>query len=123
MPVERLSVVEKPERQRQTESPTSVDPFPLSPEPQTTTETSNAPASGEQTLLLLSQTMAVLAAIAGLTSARLLLLLVVCGAFYLATIAANTQSNASIAVLVVYAVLIVLPLVWLDSTVRRRPPG
>jgi hypothetical protein len=70
---------------------------------------------------LLAQTLGVIAAIAGLTATRLLLLLAVSGAFYLATIAARSQSNASLFVMVAYAVLIVLPLVWLDST--KRGPG
>jgi hypothetical protein len=69
---------------------------------------------------LLAQTLGVIAAIAGLTATRVLLLLAVIGAFYLATIAANTQSNPSLYVLIAYAVLIVLPLVWLDSN-KRRP--
>lgn len=71
------------------------------------------------TQALMVQTLGVIAAIAGLTAVRLLLLLAVGGAFYLATVAASTQSNASLFVLVAYAVLIVLPLVWLDS--GRRP--
>jgi hypothetical protein len=76
------------------------------------------PASDNSALL--AQTLGVIAAIAGLTATRLLLLLAVCGAFYLATIAASTQSNASLFVLVAYAVLIVLPLVWLDSNKRGQ---
>lgn len=119
MPTERLRVVpvEKPERSKQTESPMAAEPSDpiaqMAPPP--------PPIPERDAHALLSQTLGVIAAIAGLTAARLLLLLAVCGAFYLATIAANTQSNASLFVLVAYSVLIVLPLVWLDST--KRGPG
>lgn len=66
----------------------------------------------------MAQTLGIIAGIAGLTATRVLLLLAVSGAFYLATVAANTQSYPSLAVLIAYAVLIVLPLVWLDSHKR-----
>lgn len=79
--------------------------------PTTTDQPSNAHA-------ILSQTLSVIAAIAGLTAVRLLLLLSVIGAFYLATIAASNQSNASLFVMIAYSVLTVLPLVWLES--RKR---
>lgn len=69
----------------------------------------------------MAQTLGVIAGIAGLTATRVLLLLAVSGAFYLANIAATTQSYPSLAVLIAYAVLIVLPLVWLDS--HKRGPG
>lgn len=124
MPVERLRVVpvEKPERKKPTESPMQVAAsLPIAPtEPTPEPIATPAPAPPTNSVLL-AQTLGVIAGIAGLTATRLLLLLAVCGAFYLATIAANTQSNASLFVLIAYAVLIVLPLVWLDST--KRGPG
>lgn len=124
MPVERLRVVpvEKPERRKATESQMQVAASLPIAQTEPTPEPIATPAPAPPTnSILLAQTLGVIAGIAGLTATRLLLLLAVCGAFYLATIAANTQSNASLFVLIAYAVLIVLPLVWLDST--KRGPG
>jgi hypothetical protein len=55
-----------------------------------------------------------------LTSARLLLLLAVAGAFWLAVVAANAPTRDPLYVLIAYAVLIVAPLVWLDSSKRGQ---
>jgi membrane protein DedA with SNARE-associated domain len=68
---------------------------------------------------LLRQTFAIIAAIAGLTTVRVLLLLGVAGAFYLAVQANNLQTASALYVLIAYAVLIVLPLVGLDWISRR----
>jgi hypothetical protein len=104
------------------ESPMQAEPFlpigPTEPAPEPIITPAPPPPTNSA---LLAQTLGVIAGIAGLTATRLLLLLAVLGAFYLSTIAANTQSNASLFVLIAYAVLIVLPLVWLDST--KRGPG
>jgi len=67
---------------------------------------------------MLAQTLGVIAGIAGLTATRVLLLLAVLGAFFLATIAARAETNPPLYVLVAFSVLIVLPLVWLDSQKR-----
>lgn len=83
--------------------------------PDIQTEQPQPPPDVAQTQAMLAQTLGVIAAIAGLTAVRLLLLLAVVGAFYLATIAANNPIGAALYVLVAYCVLIVLPLVWLES--------
>lgn len=126
MAVERLRVVpvNARERRKAMESQTAAGSFPLTQTAETgqaAPPPTAAPQSPEttDTSLLLSQTLAIIAAISGLTASRLLLLLAVCGAFYLATIAAGSQANSALFVLIAYAVLIVLPLVWLDS--GKRP--
>jgi hypothetical protein len=113
MATERLRVVPvgKADPQKVTASPTTEESFPLSTSPPTSEPTNDAQQA------MLSQTLGVIAAIAGLTAVRALLLLAVAGAFYLATIAASGPPS-SLYVLIAYAVLIVLPLVWLDSTRR-----
>lgn len=70
--------------------------------------------------VLLSQTLGVIAAIAGLTGTSILLLMAIVGAFYIAVIAAQRESLTCLYVFVAYAALAVLPLVWLDSD-KRRP--
>lgn len=120
MPTERLRVVPvgKSGPPKQTESQMGAEPSEttseteLQPEPRTET-----PNSG----VLIAQTLGVIAAIAGLTAVRLLILLSATGAFYLAVIAEQTQAPMGIAVFVAFCVLIVLPLIWLDST--KRGPG
>jgi hypothetical protein len=73
-----------------------------------------------QNNVLLAQTMGVIAAIAGITAIRVLLLLAVSGAFYLSTQAIALQSTASLLVLVAYSLFTVLPLVALEWGGRRR---
>jgi hypothetical protein len=89
-----------------TEAPASVDP-----------PTSDNPHADTKAVML--ATLGFISTVAALTAVRLLLLLAVIGGWSLAWIAAGTQSNATLFVLIAYAVLIVLPLVWLDS--GRRP--
>jgi hypothetical protein len=120
MPTERLRVVPvaKSGQPKQTDSPMGAEPSETTSEtelqPEPTTETSSAG-------VLIAQTLGVIAAIAGLTAVRLLILLSASGAFYLAVIAEQRESTMGIAVFVAFCVLIVLPLVWLDST--KRGPG
>ncbi len=85
------------------------------------TPSPSSPVADNSHSAILAQTLGVIAGIAGLTATRLLLLMAVAGAFYLATIAARSETNPALYVLVAFAVLIVLPLVWLDST--KRGPG
>jgi len=59
-------------------------------------------------------------AIAFALSARLLILLSLVGAFTLALMAMQAQTNASLYVLIAYAVLVILPLIWLE---RMGPKG
>lgn len=126
MAVQRLGVVpvERPDRPKQTGS--QMQAVPSLPSPEMVQQFTPPPAPVAPNPIppnniILAQTLGVIAGIAGLTATRVLLLLAVLGAFYLATIAANTQSNASLYVLIAFAVLIVAPLVWLDST--KRGPG
>lgn len=69
----------------------------------------------------LAATLGVLQAIALLLAARALLMLSLIGAFVLALIASRSESSAALYVLIAYAVLIVLPLVYL--AVRERQGG
>jgi hypothetical protein len=82
-------------------------------------QTTAEPRPSDNTALL-AQTMGVIAAIAGITATRILLLLAVSGAFYLATQAISAQSTASLLVLVAYCAFTVLPLVALEWGGRRR---
>jgi len=59
--------------------------------------------------------VATLRAIALMLSVRFILLLCLIGGFVLAVIAATASSLAPLYVLIAYALLICLPVVWLDS--------
>jgi hypothetical protein len=80
----------------------------------------SAPEPTTDQTAILAQTLGIISAIAALTAVRLLLLLAVVGAFYIAVIAAMSPAMGPLWVLIAYAVLIVLPLVWLDSNKRLR---
>jgi hypothetical protein len=67
--------------------------------------------------------VSILQAIAMIVSARLLLLLTTCFGFVLAIFATRQQTIESIAVLVAWAILIVLPLVVLDVLARQPRPA
>lgn len=82
--------------------------------------TTSTPAPTTDQTAILAQTLGIISAIAALTAVRLLLLLAVVGAFYIAVLAATSPVQGPLFVLVAYAVLIVLPLVWLDSNKRLR---
>ena len=72
---------------------------------------------------VLARVLAVLQAVALIVSARLLLLLGVVFAFVLAMLAITAQTIPAIGVLVGWCLLIVGPLVWLDSSARKPPTG
>lgn len=57
----------------------------------------------------------VIAASAAVLSTRLILLLGLIGAFVLAVMAARESSLIDLAILVAYAVLVLVPLVWLET--------
>jgi len=59
-------------------------------------------------------------AIGMILAVRVILLLSVCGAFSLAIIAMQSQTNQAIGILVSFVALTVLPLVWLDRNGRRK---
>lgn len=69
----------------------------------------------------MTRTLGVLHAIALLLAARFLLALSLTGAFVLALIAIRAQTNPALEVLIAYAVLVVLPMVWLAVRERPRP--
>jgi hypothetical protein len=97
------------------------DAFPAPPmAPPPPASTTPTPRAEQERSALLSQTLSVIAAVAGLTATRILLLLAVAGAFYLATRAIDAQNLAPLCVLVAYCVLTVLPLVALDWATRKR---
>lgn len=59
--------------------------------------------------------MGTLAAIAAVLATRLLLLLAILGGFVLAVLALRNGSPQALATTIAYAVLVVLPLTWLES--------
>lgn len=59
-------------------------------------------------------------AIATILAVRFILLLAVVGGFILAVMAMQSQTTQSIGLLISYATLTVLPLVWLDRNGARR---
>lgn len=61
----------------------------------------------------------VLAAIGAILAVRLLLLLAIVGGFVLAVMALTGGTYQAAGVLIAYAVLIVLPLVWLESRPKQ----
>ena len=60
----------------------------------------------------------VIAASASVLATRLVLLLGLVGAFVLAVIAAEGRSWSAVAVLVAYAILVLIPLVWLEARTK-----
>jgi uncharacterized YccA/Bax inhibitor family protein len=68
-------------------------------------------------------TTGVFHAVAALLAVRLLLLLAILGGFTLALIALANGGYQAMGVLVAYAVLIVLPLVWLERNPRVDKPN
>jgi hypothetical protein len=62
----------------------------------------------------------VLGAITALLAARFLLLLSIIGGFILANSAMATGTYTGLSILIAYAVLIVIPLVYLDIETHRR---
>lgn len=65
----------------------------------------------------------VLQAIATLLAVRLMLMLALLGGFALAVMALHTGSWQAAGVMVAYAVLVLLPLVWLERNPRVSKPG
>ena len=72
-----------------------------------------APAFREPSILEVAQAAFLAAGLA--LSARALLLLAILGGFALALIAVQTPSWPRLAIVVAYAVLVVLPIVWLEA--------
>lgn len=128
--VERLGIEPIPDR---TEQPPhyGVPPAPPAPVPDyeaqrraaLIAQQSAAHAQSERRAALHARILAALNAIALIVSARLLLLLATCFAFVLALQAMRSQTNESIALLVVWAVLVVLPHCALDWSARKPPPS
>ena len=67
------------------------------------------------------QALAMLRAFSLILSARLLLLCSLIGAFVLAVMAEPNGGYVALSVLVVFCVLTVVPLVWMDHASRQRP--
>lgn len=76
------------------------------------------PAAAESEPSTLATVVGVFAALGYALSARALLLLALVGGFVLSVMAMNAQTQATLFVLVAYALLIVLPIVALE--IRRR---
>lgn len=60
----------------------------------------------------------VIAASAAVLATRIILLVALIGAFVLAVMAAEEKSIIGLSILVAYAVLIVIPIVWLETRTR-----
>ena len=65
----------------------------------------------------------VLLAVGAMLAQRLLLLAALVGGFVLAIVALQIGSYQALGVLIAYAVLIMIPLVWLERASRPTPPG
>lgn len=73
-------------------------------------------AAGAFTQARLAGAQGLLHAVAALLAVRLLLMLALLGAFILSVMALHLGSYQAAGVLVAYALLIVMPLVWLERT-------
>lgn len=83
--------------------------------------TSDPPPPVETARLEVYQAIAsVIAASAAVLATRLLLLLALVGGFVLALIAVQSVSFMALSVLCAYAILIVIPMVWLETMTKWR---
>ena len=122
MAVERLKVVERPDPEKVsltgalTVAPT-VQPPSMAPDPVISPPVMAAapPPTEIATSLIIQQTIGVIAAVTVLTAVRLWLLLALVGAFVLAVMAMQAQTIPALAVMVAYAVLVLIPMVYLQA--------
>jgi hypothetical protein len=90
---------------------------PLSPRPRLVSST--APAQTPDPAPRDAAYIGALTAIASILAVRLLLLLAILGGFVIAVMALRDGGYQAAGVLVAYAVLILIPLVWLESRPRK----
>ena len=95
-----------------------LQPVPPAPRP-----TRLEPDEGVARLATYQAIASVIAASASVLATRVILLLALIGAFVLAVIAAEGASWITVAVLIAYAVLVLIPLVWLETRTRWRGGG
>jgi len=81
------------------------------------------PDDGAARLATYQAIASVIAASAAVLATRVILLLGMIGAFVLAVIAADGRSWITVAVLIAYAVLVLIPLVLLETRTKWRSGG
>jgi len=92
---------------------------PLSPRPRLVSSTAPAQTADPAPRGTDAAYIGALTAIASILAVRLLLLLAILGGFVIAVMALRDGGNQAAGVLVAYAVLILIPLVWLESRPRK----